>query len=275
MQDYYRILGVDRSASFADIKRAYRQLIANHHPDKGGDEQQVWLINEAYAVLKDPAKRAKYDVYHSVHFGVMGGFVGQWQSLKGRFDGVSRQATYEASKVATRLVDVVHQMMTRFAKTDHNLDAITIDLATAYFGGRVQIQHQHKLYWVDLPKHLADGMVVDVMVGETTLTRRIIISEPDVQVIGEDVYRMVSLYPWQWALQEPVRVYHPLGDFDVVPTLNLGDDYLKMTGLGLKKAGKSGDLYLRFVLKNPDVNHLSDQQKQAFINLKIAFGHLK
>jgi curved DNA-binding protein len=59
--DYYSILGVAKSASQDDIKRAYRKLAMQHHPDKGGDEAKFKQINEAYSVLSDPAQRAQYD----------------------------------------------------------------------------------------------------------------------------------------------------------------------------------------------------------------------
>jgi curved DNA-binding protein len=59
--DYYSILGVAKSANQDDIKRAYRKLAMQHHPDKGGDEAKFKQINEAYSVLGDPAQRAQYD----------------------------------------------------------------------------------------------------------------------------------------------------------------------------------------------------------------------
>jgi curved DNA-binding protein len=64
-KDYYKTLGVDRKASEEDIKRAYRKLALQYHPDRNpGDtksEERFKEINEAYQVLGDPAKRARYD----------------------------------------------------------------------------------------------------------------------------------------------------------------------------------------------------------------------
>ena len=64
-QDYYKILGVDRNASEAEIKRAYRKLARQYHPDinPGNKEAEAKFkaINEAYEVLSDKEKRAKYD----------------------------------------------------------------------------------------------------------------------------------------------------------------------------------------------------------------------
>lgn len=62
-KDYYEILGVSRNASSDEIKRAYRKLAQQYHPDKGGDERKFKEVNEAYQVLSDPQKRAQYDQF--------------------------------------------------------------------------------------------------------------------------------------------------------------------------------------------------------------------
>jgi DnaJ-class molecular chaperone len=61
MKDYYATLGVAKSASADEIKRAYRRLASQHHPDKGGDTARFQDIEEAYRVLGDPAARQQYD----------------------------------------------------------------------------------------------------------------------------------------------------------------------------------------------------------------------
>mmetsp|Transcript_35729 Transcript_35729/g.91207 ORF Transcript_35729/g.91207 Transcript_35729/m.91207 type:complete len:433 (+) Transcript_35729:129-1427(+) len=60
---YYEILGVDRNASAADLKKAHRKAAMKHHPDKGGDAETFRNINQVYDVLKDPEKRKIYDEY--------------------------------------------------------------------------------------------------------------------------------------------------------------------------------------------------------------------
>lgn len=59
--DYYSVLGVPKSASDEEIKKAYRKLAMKHHPDRGGDQTQFQQIQEAYATLGDAQKRAEYD----------------------------------------------------------------------------------------------------------------------------------------------------------------------------------------------------------------------
>jgi curved DNA-binding protein len=62
-QDYYNTLGVGKNASESEIKKAYRKLAHQHHPDKGGDKAKFQEINEAYQVLSDKNKRSQYDTY--------------------------------------------------------------------------------------------------------------------------------------------------------------------------------------------------------------------
>lgn len=62
-KDYYEILGLSKSASAEDIKRAFRRMAQEHHPDKGGDPEKFKEVNEAYQVLSDTEKRQQYDQY--------------------------------------------------------------------------------------------------------------------------------------------------------------------------------------------------------------------
>ena len=79
-KDYYKILGVDRTASEKDIKSAFRRLARQHHPDVNpndpGAEERFKEINEAYEVLSDPEKRRKYDQ--------LGADWRRWQQTGGR-----------------------------------------------------------------------------------------------------------------------------------------------------------------------------------------------
>jgi len=74
-QDYYEVLGVPRNASDEEVKRAFRKLAFQYHPDRNrepGAEEKFKEINEAYQVLSDPEKRSKYDRYGTID--VAGGF---------------------------------------------------------------------------------------------------------------------------------------------------------------------------------------------------------
>lgn len=100
MKDYYRILGVERGASDEEIKRAFRKLARKYHPDHNPDnkeaEEKFKEINEAYACLSDPQKRANYDRFGTAEGfdaagagfgGFSGGFADVFEDIFGDFFG--------------------------------------------------------------------------------------------------------------------------------------------------------------------------------------------
>ncbi|HEX8424643.1 MAG TPA: DnaJ domain-containing protein [Pyrinomonadaceae bacterium] len=60
-RDYYTVLGAEREDSRAEIERRYKRLAVEYHPDRGGDEEEMKAINEAWGVLRDEATREAYD----------------------------------------------------------------------------------------------------------------------------------------------------------------------------------------------------------------------
>ncbi len=88
-KDYYKTLGVEKTANADDIKRAFRKAAHKHHPDKGGDEAKFKEVNEAYQVLSDDQKRGQYDQFGSDFEnrggggGGFGGFSGDFSQFQG------------------------------------------------------------------------------------------------------------------------------------------------------------------------------------------------
>src|ERR671920_2358331 len=91
-KDFYAVLGVSKDASAADIKKAYRKLAQQHHPDANkGDkasEERFKEVGRAYAVLSDPKKRAEYDeARRLLGSGAFGGGFGGFPGGGGGFPG--------------------------------------------------------------------------------------------------------------------------------------------------------------------------------------------
>ncbi len=88
-RDFYEVLGVDRTAGDADIKRAFRKLAQQWHPDVNTDpaaQERFKEVNEAYQVLSDPQRRQAYDMFGraGVNGGASGGPGGPFGGAGGR-----------------------------------------------------------------------------------------------------------------------------------------------------------------------------------------------
>lgn len=86
--NHYETLGVDKTATQAEIKKAYRKLSMKYHPDKGGDEEKFKQVAQAYAVIGDEQKRQQYDQQQAnpfANFNNMGGMDGNFSDLFDQF----------------------------------------------------------------------------------------------------------------------------------------------------------------------------------------------
>jgi molecular chaperone DnaJ len=117
MSDFYQILGVPKTASQDEIKKAYRKLAHQYHPDKqSGNEAKFKELNEAYQVLSDAQKRSQYDQFGSADFG------------RGGFNGFSGQGGPASGWDFS-------QGFNSFSGSDFNLEDI-FDIFSGGFGGR-------------------------------------------------------------------------------------------------------------------------------------------
>ena len=212
-KDYYAILGVNRDAKPDDIRKAYRKLAKEYHPDvnkSAGAEEKYKEINEAYEVLKDPAKREKYDTlganwqsgqdftpppgYQHVEFG--GDFSDFFQTLfgnaGGNFGGFSD--LFGAGRP-----------MRQDAEAE-----LTLTLSQVLHAGEVSLNYNNRTLKVRLPKGITEGSHITLKGkadggGDLKLTVHIA-PHPEFTVEGSDITRDVKVPVWDAVLGKDIRV---------------------------------------------------------------------
>jgi molecular chaperone DnaJ len=168
-QDYYKVLGVDKSASQDEIKKAFRQMAQKLHPDKpGGDEKKFKEINEAYTVLSNPEKRKQYDTFGSNFDGAQGGPAGGF----GGFDFSGFQGNFNGQNVEFDLGDIFSQFfgggMRRTPKGQNIQIDVSISFKDSVFGVTKTISYfkkkdskKHELS-IDIPAGMENGQALRV-----------------------------------------------------------------------------------------------------------------
>lgn len=184
--DYYNTLGVSKNSTPDEIKKAYRKLASQHHPDKGGDTAAFQKIEEAYRILSDPQKRQEYDnpqpQFHQGQnpFGFQ--FNSQGFDLNDLFGQMFRQQ---------RQQDQPRQQIYR--------TSVNITLEQAYFGGEHHMQLQtptsNKMVKIEIPKGIQNGGQVkinDVMEGAALIVEFRVSKHLKYDRSGHD---LISTYP--------------------------------------------------------------------------------
>jgi len=151
-KDFYKILGVSKSANADEIKRAYRKLAHLHHPDKNnGKDDKFKELNEAYQVLSDSKKRANYDQFGTADMGGFGGgnpFSGQGSSQG--FEG------FEGFGFGGGIGDIFEGM---FSQAFSQVQAeVEISLTQAMLGDKIQLKTTNNdVITLDIPAGTPDG----------------------------------------------------------------------------------------------------------------------
>lgn len=147
-KDYYAILGIPRGASAEEIKKAYRKLAHQHHPDKGGgDEAKFKEVNEAYQVLSDPQKKQQYDQFGQTFDGPGGGGFGQGFP-GGGFEGGFSGAQFDFGNME----DILGSFFGGGGRQRQNdrrgrdlVFEVTLSLKDAVFGSTQQIKYKRSI----------------------------------------------------------------------------------------------------------------------------------
>lgn len=242
-QDYYAALGVDRQATADQIKRAYRKLARQYHPDVNKDpgaEERFKQINEAYEVLSDPEKRSVYDQYGTTTPPEAGGwreapdsgeFSEFFQQLfgggfaRGRSRGPMRGGDYQVG--------------------------LTLSLEEAYRGGRRNLQINGQNVSVDIPVGARDGTRIRVAGGggpgnpPGDLVIQIKLApHPLYRLEGDDLYLEIPVPAPIAVVGGKVRVPTLDGPVELtIPPRTQSGRTLRLRGQGWPRAGGRGDLY--------------------------------
>lgn len=167
--DYYQTLGVAKNATPDEIKKAYRKLASQHHPDKGGDTVRFQEIQTAYDTLSDPQKRQEYD--NPMPQGMPGGF---------HFNANG----FDLNDIFAQVFNQQRQH-SNFNKQTFRT-RINISLKDAYTGTKSTLKLQGlanaKICTIDVPKGITDGSQIkyDNIIENGTLIVEFIVT-PDLK----------------------------------------------------------------------------------------------
>ncbi len=280
-KDYYNLLGVSKSASQDEIRRAFRKLAAKYHPDKNPNnpaaEEKFKEINEAYTVLSDEEKRKFYDAYGTadgrpsfsgrattnVDPSQFGDFSDFFQSLfgggfsGGGFSGGSPFSSFQGHATAQP------------QSTEAN---INIPLEKAYHGGSTTISVGGRHIEVTIPKGTYEGAKLRLRRqapsgGDLYLVVKLE-PHPTLKLDGDDIRVKVSVPDYTAVLGGTVRVPTLDGavEMNLPPKTQTGRT-LRLKGKGWsKRDGTRGDAYAEINVTIP--SELSEAQKELYKQLK-------
>jgi molecular chaperone DnaJ len=142
MSNYYDILGVSKDASQEDIKKAYRKLAIQHHPDKGGDENVFKQVAQAYETLSDPEKRKSYDLFGEQGNNMRGGFGNSDinEMIKNFFNRGGNPFEQRRPSAPDKIIDVEVSIIESFLGTRKSINfgkKVHCDLCNGSGGDRV------------------------------------------------------------------------------------------------------------------------------------------
>lgn len=286
-KDYYKILGVAKTASQEEISRAYKKLAKKYHPDLNPGnkeaEEKFKEINEAYEVLKDPEKRKLYDSlgpnwqhgqnfdpppgFENIHFefrsdgtgfGDFGGFSEFFETL---FGGLGRKSSHRRTRDSYGFNDF-------YAARGQDQEAtLELSLEEAYLGGEKQIRlgdplQGVKTLRVKIPAGIKDGGKIRLKgQGEPGLgggprgdlyLKVKILPHPLFKVENNNVIYSLSLAPWEAVLGTKVRVPTLEGEVELaVPKGVSSGQRLRLRGKGLGQGINKGDQLIEIKIQVP------------------------
>jgi curved DNA-binding protein len=283
--DYYEVLGVPRDADQDAIRRAYRKLARQYHPDLNSDsdaEDRFKQVGEAYEVLSDPDKRVRYDRLDA-----------NWREQEqetpdANFEEFFARQGFGGGDIRGFGDDLFERLFgdraggpggTSGPLRGHDRDALLeLSLEDALEGGRRRLTIDQREVDVNFPAGVRDGQLIR-LAGQGgpgrnggppgDLYLRIALKlPPNFRRRGDDDLDVdLAVAPWQAALGATVPVQTPTGATQVrVPAGSSSGRRLRLRGRGLPKSGDgSGDLHA--IVKITVPRQLSDRERELYEQL--------
>jgi len=295
-KDYYKVIGVDKTAIADEIKKAYRKLAVKYHPDKNKDdpqaEEKFKELTEAYEVLGDPEKRKKYDNFgenwkHAQNGGHTGGGFGGYDA--GNFAG-SGSNFHEYSTEEPTFSEFFEMLFGRrpgepkgAASTkrkghDYRAD-LTVTLQEAYTGTERLIDVNNQTLRLKLKPGIENEQVIKLkdkgargtngMANGDLYITIYISDDPYFDRRGNDLYTEIAVDLYTAVLGGKATVGTLKGNIKVdIPEATDHGKVLRLKGLGMpayNQPDSFGDLYVTVQVRLP--RHLSEQEKTLFRQL--------
>lgn len=286
-KDYYKILGVDKNSTQDEIKKQYRKLAKQYHPDlhPDDDEKQEKFkeISEAYEVLGDKEKKQKYDTFGS-NYNFQGGH---------NFDPSQYGFTYTTSGGGNDFSDFFNSFFGSNggfdinsifrggqrgpSRTRNKYDSeLTLTVEEAYKGGdkevSLNIGGQRKTLSIKIPRGIFPGKKLKVK-GEKwgidgDILFKIKIHDKDYEMDGLNLTKKVNILPWEAGLGTKLVIKTLDGNIKItIPQGITGGKKIRLSKKGFKDMkGNTGDMLLEINIVNPP--ELSKEEKGLYEKLR-------
>ena len=293
-KNYYQILGVSKAASADIIKKAYRKMARQYHPDisKQADaEERMKEVNEANAVLSNHEKRAAYDRLGS-HYQSGGEFrpPPDWNAeFEYADDGMVDGETAGFSEFFTDFFGKTTNARSHQSRGNDHHAKIFIDLMDSFQGvtkaislrtpaldSKGHVVFSERVLNIHIPKNVTQGQHIR-LAGQGTpgtgggpsgdLFLEVYFNQDSVyRIDGRDLFETVSITPWEAALGAMITVPTPSGSVSMkVPENAKTGNRLRLKGKGIPGVNRlgadiAGDLFVSLAIITPPANNKKDRQ---------------